>query len=219
MGDIVGCGICKNENIFFTKNRNIEIILEMKISNEKKWFPTFTTENGIVISTFGENKEFKFKDLQNLSKFKNEIILNQDIINFSNLEINEIIKVLSEKINNFKTENNNKELENCFNNRGLTYFEMKEFSKSLEDYSQAIILNPNNSIYFYNRGFGYFEMKDHIFKNLFLNITHFKLLQFFKYGRGLARFFQFLHPLSGGSSKLTSKSISSCEISVLILNG
>ena len=61
--------------------------------------------------------------------------------------------------------------------------------------------------------------KDHIFKNLFLNITHFKLLQFFKYGRGLARFFQFLHPLSGGSSKLTSKSISSCEISVLILNG
>jgi tetratricopeptide (TPR) repeat protein len=38
------------------------------------------------------------------------------------------------------------------NNRGLAYADLKQFEKAIQDYNQAIKLNPKNARAFNNRG-------------------------------------------------------------------
>lgn len=46
----------------------------------------------------------------------------------------------------------NTEIADIYNDRGLTRFELKDFSGAIADFSQAINLNANNSRAYYNRG-------------------------------------------------------------------
>jgi tetratricopeptide (TPR) repeat protein len=49
----------------------------------------------------------------------------------------------------------------AFHNRGLAYYHKKDYDRAIEDYDQAIRLNPNNSDSFYRRGLTYFEKNDY----------------------------------------------------------
>jgi lipoprotein NlpI len=41
-----------------------------------------------------------------------------------------------------------------FNNRGTVYFKLKQFKKAIQDYNQAIELDPEYTHAFNNRGLG-----------------------------------------------------------------
>jgi tetratricopeptide (TPR) repeat protein len=50
----------------------------------------------------------------------------------------------------------------AFNNRGLAYAKLKQFEKAIQDYDQAIELNPKDFNAFNNRGTAYAKLKqDH----------------------------------------------------------
>jgi tetratricopeptide (TPR) repeat protein len=46
----------------------------------------------------------------------------------------------------------------AYNDRGLSYHALEKFKEAIADYSEAILLNPNHSEYYYNRGIAYFEL-------------------------------------------------------------
>jgi tetratricopeptide (TPR) repeat protein len=46
-----------------------------------------------------------------------------------------------------------------FNNRGLAYAKLKQFEKAIQDYDQAIELNPKDFNAFNNRGPAYAKLK------------------------------------------------------------
>ena len=46
----------------------------------------------------------------------------------------------------------------AFNNRGLAYYNLKQYQQAIEDYSQSIRMNPENSITYNNRGNAYYEL-------------------------------------------------------------
>jgi tetratricopeptide (TPR) repeat protein len=48
----------------------------------------------------------------------------------------------------------------AFNNRGLAYDNKKEYDRAIQDYDQAIKLNPNNAHAFNNRGLAYANKGD-----------------------------------------------------------
>ena len=48
----------------------------------------------------------------------------------------------------------------AFYNRGLAYFYKREFEKAVEDYDQAIRLNPNYAMAIFNRGQAKLKMGD-----------------------------------------------------------
>jgi tetratricopeptide (TPR) repeat protein len=39
-----------------------------------------------------------------------------------------------------------------YNGKGLIYDKLKEYQKSLENFSKAVYLEPNNPVYIHNRG-------------------------------------------------------------------
>jgi tetratricopeptide (TPR) repeat protein len=45
-----------------------------------------------------------------------------------------------------------KEYTHAFNNRGLAYADLEQFEKAIQDYNQAIELNPKDFNAFNNRG-------------------------------------------------------------------
>jgi regulator of sirC expression with transglutaminase-like and TPR domain len=47
----------------------------------------------------------------------------------------------------------------AFNNRGLAYAGLKQFKKAIQDYNQAIELNPKDARFFNNRGTAYADSK------------------------------------------------------------
>lgn len=46
-----------------------------------------------------------------------------------------------------------------FNNRACLWHSKDDFEIAIDDYTQAIILNPNNGTYYYNRGGAYYAVK------------------------------------------------------------
>jgi tetratricopeptide (TPR) repeat protein len=48
---------------------------------------------------------------------------------------------------------------NAFNNRGTAYADLKQFKKAIQDYNQAIELDPEYTHAFNNRGFAYADLK------------------------------------------------------------
>ena len=46
-----------------------------------------------------------------------------------------------------------------YNYRGTAYFWLKQYPKALDDYNEAIALNPNFAIAYYNRAYVYLELK------------------------------------------------------------
>ena len=48
-----------------------------------------------------------------------------------------------------------------FNNRGLAYYNKKDYDHAIEDYGHAIRLSPNDSDSFYRRGLAYFEKNEY----------------------------------------------------------
>jgi lipoprotein NlpI len=48
-----------------------------------------------------------------------------------------------------------------FNNRGLAYYNKKNYDRAIEDYAQVIRLAPNDADSFYRRGLSYFEKNDY----------------------------------------------------------
>jgi tetratricopeptide (TPR) repeat protein/formylglycine-generating enzyme required for sulfatase activity len=48
-----------------------------------------------------------------------------------------------------------------YNNRGLSYFNKKEYDKAISDYNEAIRLQPNHAAAYNNRGNAYQAMKDY----------------------------------------------------------
>ncbi len=48
-----------------------------------------------------------------------------------------------------------------FFNRGVAYANLKEYQKAINDYDQAIALNPKNAEVFGNRGFAYANLGEH----------------------------------------------------------
>ncbi|MAT13685.1 MAG: hypothetical protein CMJ46_00255 [Planctomyces sp.] len=53
-----------------------------------------------------------------------------------------------------------KDKANVYNNRGLVYYHKREFDKAIDDFSQAIALDPNNPQYFKHRMTTYSKMKN-----------------------------------------------------------
>jgi regulator of sirC expression with transglutaminase-like and TPR domain len=51
----------------------------------------------------------------------------------------------------------------AFNNRGLAYAKLKQFEKAIQDYNQAIELNPKDADAFIDRGVAYAKLS---------NLTH-----------------------------------------------
>jgi len=49
----------------------------------------------------------------------------------------------------------------AFNNRGLAYHELKQYDKAIEDYNQAIKLDPAQVIAYNNRGNSYYERNEY----------------------------------------------------------
>jgi tetratricopeptide (TPR) repeat protein len=49
----------------------------------------------------------------------------------------------------------------AFNDRGSTYANLGEYQKAINDYDQAITLNPNNAISFGNRGVAYANLGEY----------------------------------------------------------
>ena len=48
-----------------------------------------------------------------------------------------------------------------WNNRGVTYHNLKEYEKAIEDYNKAIELNPNYSLAYNNRGNTFSILKEY----------------------------------------------------------
>jgi tetratricopeptide (TPR) repeat protein len=48
---------------------------------------------------------------------------------------------------------------NAFNNRGVAYADLKLFEKAIQDYDQAIKLNPKDADVFNNHGNAYVDLK------------------------------------------------------------
>jgi tetratricopeptide (TPR) repeat protein len=48
-----------------------------------------------------------------------------------------------------------------FASRGFAYANLGEYQKAIEDYDQAITLNPNNAISFGNRGLAYTNLGEY----------------------------------------------------------
>lgn len=46
----------------------------------------------------------------------------------------------------------------AFNNRGLAFYNLKQYQKAIKDYSQAIRMKPENSVAYNNRGNAYYEL-------------------------------------------------------------
>ena len=46
----------------------------------------------------------------------------------------------------------------AYNNRGLAYYELGEFDRALEDYSQAIALDPDYAYAYFGRAYTYYEL-------------------------------------------------------------
>jgi Flp pilus assembly protein TadD len=46
-----------------------------------------------------------------------------------------------------------------FNNRGTAYVKLKQFEKAIQDYNQAIELNPKDARTFNGRGTAYADLK------------------------------------------------------------
>jgi tetratricopeptide (TPR) repeat protein len=46
-----------------------------------------------------------------------------------------------------------------YNNRGCLYHRMDNLESAIEDYTKAIMLNPNSGEYYYNRGGAYYAIK------------------------------------------------------------
>jgi tetratricopeptide (TPR) repeat protein len=51
-------------------------------------------------------------------------------------------------------------LGNAFNNRGTAYAKLKQFEKAIQDYNQAIELNPKDADAFIDRGVAYAKLKN-----------------------------------------------------------
>jgi tetratricopeptide (TPR) repeat protein len=47
----------------------------------------------------------------------------------------------------------------AFNNRGTAYIKLKQFEKAIQDYNQAIELDPEYTHAFNNRGLAYAKLK------------------------------------------------------------
>lgn len=45
-----------------------------------------------------------------------------------------------------------------YNYRGTAYFWLQEYNKAIEDYQQAIALNPSLAVAYFNRGYAYLEL-------------------------------------------------------------
>ena len=54
-----------------------------------------------------------------------------------------------------------KRLAIAFSNRGIAYSEKKDYNRAIQDFSQAIRLDPTNAIVFNNRGNAYRDKQDH----------------------------------------------------------
>ena len=48
-----------------------------------------------------------------------------------------------------------------YNNRGISYFKLENYKKSVKDYSKAIELDPNDAVYYYNRGLSHFKLENY----------------------------------------------------------
>jgi tetratricopeptide (TPR) repeat protein len=51
------------------------------------------------------------------------------------------------------------EYSHAFNNRGFAYADLKQFEKAIQDYNQAIELDPEYTYAFNNRGLAYADLK------------------------------------------------------------
>jgi lipoprotein NlpI len=49
----------------------------------------------------------------------------------------------------------------AFNNRGLAYYNKKDYDRAIQDFDQAIRFEPDAADYFYRRGLAYFEKNDY----------------------------------------------------------
>ncbi|QYX30608.1 serine protease [Sphaerospermopsis torques-reginae] len=55
----------------------------------------------------------------------------------------------------------NTQLSIVYANRGGAYSELKEYKQAIDDYTQAIKIDPENAEYYKNRGLAYFQLKDY----------------------------------------------------------
>ncbi len=42
--------------------------------------------------------------------------------------------------------------------RGLTYYNLKDYSKALTNFNKAIQIDPNDTVFYINRGFTYYNL-------------------------------------------------------------
>ena len=73
-------------------------------------------------------------------------------------EKEELLKEIKEYTKKIEEEPNDA---SYWNNRGDTFYNLKEYQKAIEDYNKAIELNPKESLYFYNRGISYYNLKEY----------------------------------------------------------
>ncbi len=45
-----------------------------------------------------------------------------------------------------------------FNNRGIAYYKLGQYEMAIQDYDDAILIDPQNAGTYYNRGFTYYDL-------------------------------------------------------------
>ena len=73
-------------------------------------------------------------------------------------EKEELLKEIEEYTKKIEEEPKNA---SYWNNRGVTYHNLKEYEKAIEDYNRAIELNPNNTTSYNNIGATYYNLKEY----------------------------------------------------------